>query len=77
VASTDFVDSKYDKLLKRIAINIKILRKSRGLSQRNMEAFGFDLRNYQRLEAGKHSPSVYTLHKLALAFRVDITEIIK
>jgi transcriptional regulator with XRE-family HTH domain len=71
------LDLKYDKLLIRIAANIKALRKARGLSQRNMEAFGFDLRNYQRLEAGDHSPSLYTLHKLSLAFRVDISEIIK
>ncbi|WP_157684765.1 helix-turn-helix domain-containing protein [Bdellovibrio bacteriovorus] len=71
------LDLKYDKLLIRIAANIKSLRKAQGLSQRNMEAFGFDLRNYQRLEAGHHSPSLYTLHKLALAFRVDISEIIK
>ena len=71
------VDMKYDKLLKRIAVNIKAFRKARGLSQRNMEAFGFDLRNYQRLEAGKHSPSLYTLHKLALAFRVDVSELIQ
>lgn len=68
---------KYDRLLKKIAINIKAMRKERGLSQRNMEAFGFDLRNYQRLEAGKHSPSLYTLHKIAIAFRIDISELIK
>ncbi len=67
------VETKYDKLLKRIAENIKKIRKSKGLSQRNMEAYGFDLRNYQRLEAGNHSPSLYTLHKLAVAFRVDIS----
>ncbi|KYG64601.1 hypothetical protein AZI85_04105 [Bdellovibrio bacteriovorus] len=58
----------------RIAVNIKRIRKNKGLSQRNMEDFGFDLRNYQRLEAGNHSPSLYTLHKLALAFRVEISE---
>ncbi|WII73379.1 helix-turn-helix transcriptional regulator [Bdellovibrio sp. 22V] len=71
------IETKYDKVLKRIAKNIKELRKAQGLSQRNMEAFGFDLRNYQRLEAGKHSPSVYTLHKLAVAFRVDISDLLK
>ncbi|KYG62751.1 hypothetical protein AZI87_15835 [Bdellovibrio bacteriovorus] len=58
----------------RIAVNIKRIRKNKGLSQRNMEDFGFDLRNYQRLEAGNHSPSLYTLHKLSLAFRVEISE---
>ncbi|WP_374080443.1 hypothetical protein [Bdellovibrio bacteriovorus] len=42
-----------------------------------MEDFGFDLRNYQRLEAGSHSPSLYTLHKLSIAFRVEISEFLK
>ncbi|WP_367276427.1 helix-turn-helix domain-containing protein [uncultured Bdellovibrio sp.] len=63
--------------MKRIAENIKKIRKSKGLSQRNMEDYGFDLRNYQRLEAGSHSPSLYTLHKLSIAFRVEISEFLK
>lgn len=71
------VEKKYDKLLINIAANIKRVRKSRGLSQRDMETYGFDLRNYQRLEAGDHSPSLYTVHKLAVALRVDIAEFFK
>ena len=71
------VEAKYDKLLNKIAFNIKRVRKSCGLSQPDMVEKGFDLRNYQRLEAGKHSPSLYTLHKLALAFKTDITEFFK
>jgi len=39
-----------------------------------MEGFGFDLRNYQRLEAGNHSPSLFTLHKLAVALKVEMGE---
>ncbi|MEN0059017.1 MAG: helix-turn-helix transcriptional regulator [Bdellovibrio sp.] len=71
------IETKYDKLLMKIAENIKRVRKSQGLSQRNMESFGFDLRNYQRLEAGTHSPSLYTLHKLSVALRVDISEFLE
>lgn len=70
-------ENKYERLLAKIATNIKRIRKSRGLSQRDMETFGFDLRNYQRLEAGNHSPSLYTVHKLALAFKVDLEEFFK
>lgn len=71
------IEKRYDKVMLRIAENIKKIRKSKGLSQRNMENHGFDLRNYQRLEAGNHSPSLYTLHKLSIAFRVDIGEFFK
>ena len=70
-------ENKYERLLAKIATNIKRIRKSRGLSQRDMETFGFDLRNYQRLEAGNHSPSLYTVHKLALAIKVDLEEFFK
>ena len=71
------LEKKYDKLLINVAANIKRVRKLRGLSQRDMETYGFDLRNYQRLEAGDHSPSLYTVHKLAVALRVDISEFFK
>lgn len=71
------LDADYDKLIQKIALNIKRVRKSKNYSQPKMEEFGFDLRNYQRLEAGKHSPSLYTLHKLAVAFGVDIREFFK
>ena len=71
------IEQKYDNLLTKIALNIKRIRKRRGLSQRDMESFGFDLRNYQRLEAGHHSPSLYTLHKVAIAFRVALPEFFK
>ena len=71
------IESKYEKLLEKVAANIKRVRKAKGLSQKDMEHFGFDLRNYQRLEAGNHSPSLYTLHKLAVAQKVDMGEFFK
>ena len=71
------VENKYQQLLETIAANIKKARKSKGLSQRDMELYGFDLRNYQRLEAGDHSPSLYTLHKLSLIFKVDVSDLTK
>lgn len=71
------VEDKYQKLLVKVARNIKRVRKAKGYSQPAMTKFGFDLRNYQRLEAGTHSPSLYTLHKLAVAFRVDVCEFFK
>jgi transcriptional regulator with XRE-family HTH domain len=68
------VEAKYSKLLGKVAANIKRVRKSKNLSQPDMEKLGFDLRNFQRLESGHHSPSLYTLHKLAIAYKVDVIE---
>lgn len=68
------LEAKYQRLLVRIAANIKRVRKGKNLSQAAMSNFGFDLRNYQRLEAGSHSPSLFTLHKLSVAFKVPVEE---
>lgn len=68
------IEAKYNKLLTKVAVNLKRIRKSRKLSQARMESFGFDLRNYQRLESGHHSPSLYTLYKLSIAFKVDVAD---
>lgn len=71
------IEAKYEKLLKKIAANIKRVRKSKGHSQNDMTELGFGLRNYQRLEAGNHSPRLYTLHKLSDAFKVEMAEFFK
>lgn len=71
------LEDKYQRLLKKIALNLKRVRKSRGLGQQRMVEFGFDVRNYQQLESGEHSPSLFTLFKLADAFRVDMAEFFK
>ncbi len=68
---------KYDKILVKIGANIKKIRAQRNLSQSDMIKHGFELRNYQRLESGKHSPSLFTLHRLALVFDCDITDLLK
>jgi len=71
------IERSYEKILVKVAENIKKIRKSKGISQLGMEKFGFDVRNYQRLESGSHSPSLYTLHKLAASFKVEIEDFFK
>ncbi len=64
-------------LVKRISQNIKAIRKKKGLTQADMAAYGFGARWYQRLESGKHIPTIPTLDKLASAFKIDISEFFK
>lgn len=42
-----------------------------------MQNYGFEFRNYQRIESGKHAPNMYTLFRLADAFKVDIRAFFK
>lgn len=69
------VDDKTWKLIRRIANNIRRLRIERGLTQEDMEQFGFGVRWYQRFESGKHVMSLPTLDRLSRAFKVDIVDL--
>lgn len=71
------VEKSYEKMLVIVAKNIKRVRNAKGISQPGMVKYGFDVRNYQRLEQGEHSPSLYTLHKLARVFGVKMDEFFK
>ncbi len=71
------VEEKTWKLVRKIAKNIKRLRKERGLTQEDMDDLGFGTRWYQRFESGSHIPTIPTLDRLARAFKADITEFFK
>ncbi|MDP7321221.1 MAG: helix-turn-helix transcriptional regulator [Bacteriovoracaceae bacterium] len=45
---------EFDKFFKKVVINIKKARMSKGLTQEDMLKFGFNYRHYQKLESGKH-----------------------
>ncbi len=71
------IDDRTWKTVKRIAKNIRLIRNERGLTQEDMGELGFGPRWYQRLESGRHIPTIPTLDRLARAFKVDITDFFK
>lgn len=75
--SNEHIDKETWSLVKQISLNIKSKRKLQGLTQVDMAKFGYGHRWYQRLESGKHIPTIPTLHRLARTFNVDITEFFK
>ncbi len=68
------MDDKTAQLLKRISKNIRELRLAKGLTQQDMTEFGYDARWYQRLESGRHVPTLPTLLKLAKTFKIDVSK---
>jgi transcriptional regulator with XRE-family HTH domain len=62
----------YEKLIRRIAANIKAVRETKGLTQEEMGSKGFSYRHYQRIESGRHSFNLFTLFRLAQAFDVQL-----
>lgn len=71
------IDAKTWALVRKIAKNIQQMRKERGLTQEDMEAYGFGVRWYQRFESGTYIPTLPTLDLLARAFKVKITDFFK
>lgn len=69
-------EDDYQNLIKNISENIKFYRKKAKLTQSDMVEFGFDIKNYQKLEYGKHQFSLHTVFRLSRAFNCSIEELV-
>ncbi|HJV87893.1 MAG TPA: helix-turn-helix transcriptional regulator [Noviherbaspirillum sp.] len=67
---------EYDQIRKQLAVNIRVLRGQKGLSQEAL-ALSADLdRTYiSQIERGVGNPSLLVLCKLAAILETDITEL--
>lgn len=71
-------EKKYLKLLELISLNIKKHRAHSGLTQEEVaELTGFNVRYYQRLEAGAQSPNLLTLYKVSEGFKIEVSDLLK
>ena len=69
-------EKDYGLLLRTLAQKIQFLRKERGFTQEKMADFGFNYRHYQKIESGTYSPSLRTLHRVAQALGVKISDLL-
>ncbi len=70
-------EKNYNKLLKTFARNVKKVRLSKKLRQADMIEYGFSERYMQKIESGQYSPNLYTAHRLAEAFGVTVSDLLK
>ncbi len=70
-------DRDYAKLLNKVSQNVKQARLARDLTQEDMVQFGFNYRHYQKLESGKYSLNLHTLHRLAKALKTEVRDFFK
>lgn len=70
-------EEETNEVIRRIAANIKEKRLSKGLKQTDMAQYGFGYRWYQRLESGRHVPTLPTMIKLARSLEVDIVDLFR
>jgi uncharacterized Tic20 family protein/DNA-binding XRE family transcriptional regulator len=63
---------------KQLGNKIQELRKEKGMTQEDLaEKTGLSVRTIQRIESGEVDPRTYTLHQIADALGIDITELTK
>jgi transcriptional regulator with XRE-family HTH domain len=63
--------------MKQVGKRVRELRLSRGLKQEEMCRYGFEYKYYQRIEYGQKNLSLKTLNKLAKAFGVPASELLR
>ncbi|MDY3536823.1 helix-turn-helix transcriptional regulator [Riemerella anatipestifer] len=67
------------EILKKIGKKVKEMRESKGLSQ--VELVGkmqgeIDPTNISRIESGRTNPTIYTLHRIAEALEIKISDLV-
>ena len=67
----------YDRFRLAVSLHIKKARKKAGLTQEDMQKFGFNLRHYQDLEGGKVRFTLETLYRLSQALRISPNRLVK
>jgi transcriptional regulator with XRE-family HTH domain len=65
------------RLMKLVGRRVRQLRLEREFTQEEMGRFGFEYRYYQRIEYGEKNLSLKTLNKLAKAFGVHVSALLK
>lgn len=75
--SDQVADKDTTDVLLKLARNIKEQRLSKGLKQTDMSQYGFGYRWYQRLESGRHVPTLPTLIKLSRALGIELSDLFR
>jgi transcriptional regulator with XRE-family HTH domain len=67
-----------EQFLHKLGRRCRSLRRDRGLSQLDMvRSYDFSLSHYQKIERGDLDPRVSTLRRLAQAYEVSLSELLK
>ena len=64
-----------DRVLQDFGNRLRRVRRTRNLRQLDVESLGLSYKYYQRLEAGQSNPTLLTLHRLAAAFEIPLSEL--
>lgn len=68
------------ELLKKVGKRIQEIRLSKGLSQVDLVGKidgDIDTTNISRIESGRTNPTLFTLHRIAIALETTVAELVK
>jgi len=65
-------------IYKKLGVKVRSLRKEKKLSQEKLAEFiKCDPRTVVAIEAGKRNPTLKTIYKISLAFKIPLSELLK
>ena len=67
---------KFNSYKQRVASNIKSARKEAGMTQEDMQKYGFNWRHYQEVEVGRINISLETLFRRSKIFKVPVSKLV-
>jgi len=71
------MDRRKSLVFKKVGGEIRRLRLEKALTLEDMQDYGFSPQHFQKVESGKKEASFYTLCRIARAFKIKISDLVK
>jgi len=71
------MDKEQSAFVKSFGAQVRTLRLSKGMTLEDMQDYGFSAQHFQKIESGKKAINFYTAHRIAKAFGIRLSQLIK
>jgi hypothetical protein len=73
----DLMDKEQSQFFKRFGAVVRKFRLSKKMTLEDMQAFDFSAQHFQKIESGKKAVGLYTAQRIAKAFGLTLSSLIK
>jgi len=71
------MDKEQQRFINSAGAAIRKIRLSKNMTLEDMQDFGFSAQHFQKLESGKKNFSFYTIYRIAKAWDMPLSDLIK
>jgi transcriptional regulator with XRE-family HTH domain len=71
------MDKVQESFFKKFGAIVRQLRLERGLTLEDMQEYGFSAQHFQKVEAGKKAVNLFTANRIANAFNISTSKLLK